>query len=90
MINFPTNGGALSRQSGSAAGFASTISFNCADFLISAAVVSKQTNYPSNGLMLLASEILSTSINLDEEQKKIVAFFEKIKMELEEKINENK
>ena len=78
--NFPEKGGALSRQSGSATGFASTISFNCADFLISAMVVSKNTRSPSKGLIKL-TELLNTSINLKKEQKKITEFFEKLSKE---------
>jgi len=75
--NFPEKGGALSRQSGSATGFASTISFNCANFLISAIIVSKNTNFPSKGLMKLGN-LLNTSINVQEEQNKIIKFFEKL------------
>lgn len=76
-INFPEKGGALSRQSGSAVGFASTISFNCADFFISSVVVSKNTNLPSEGLIKLA-DLLNASINLKQEQQKVLKFFKHI------------
>ena len=77
LINFPERGGALSRQSGSAVGFASTISFNCANFFISSVVVSKNTNLPSEGLIKLAN-LLNASINLTEEQQKVLKFFNHI------------
>lgn len=80
QANFPEKGGALSRQSGSATGFASTISFNCANFLISAIVVSKNTNSPSEGLIKLAN-LLNISFNAQQEQNKIIEFFKKLSKE---------